>query len=1279
MSIRTIVLAATALMCLAHDKQAVADTESPTQYVKGFKLNWDSSVPFNIIEDVASDPSGNIYVATGRESILRVNADGAVGQPITLPVNSPVKWIFPGPDGQIVTEGIDWLAVSIDYGAHWDVRPSSRRSKVHQVGFSSVKPAVVLIEVVPTEWATPDDKINRSIFLVTEGKRWEETSPQVTFDDMHLSTQEIGWARSGKDIYTSSDGGRHWKKSSAVLSVASKQNVVAAAPLGIDMVIATSAGDFLLFGPIGQHISQLPRLPEGILWRYRVLTDGRVAAATKDRKIYLLDALHKQWQLAGKWTTSAKNIFFMSDLTTVIYAADGRLISKRIADEDSASKTIVASTNKPYCANVSSAGNAFLVGGGVITSTNPSKLQWQIVATDVGSEPVCSMAGSGFGVVATKDLISFTNDGGLTWAKAKDKVGGLPTVVRASDESYALIQIVHRDEVVSSSLHRIESDGALVDLPPTPAYFSDIRQADKDLWKALSSWGAAYESRDRGRAWHKIGSNLWPDKSDEDIVSSWKDRDLGWLVNDTDKIYLTHDGGATWSSTQSGLEAGAELTLIHFFDRSNGIAFDDKGEIFYRSNDGGRRWAKVDSGRTFFSNSLLAYESDGRGIFADNDSVKFITAQSGVPLRLAVSMGISDVRLKIDSTDPIWNPNSVTKFDTFISINGSPEIILSPADMNITRGERSIEASWTPGGSSPLVPLGASIAHTINLSESNGIQTTLASKALVFDPWIQRHRQVIIFICVLVSAAAVIVIIYLTAPYILIPIKRYRETLVKIFDSVPGLGPTIDFILLGLLLDRLGRSTRVQMAWAKACRGGRITFRDLPESWIQLFQKNPKILDVWVERALSSVRDRLWDQARLLGVNEFVPLHVIIKTFERPGYPESLLLDSPNRIHLSSSDEPCTVRIVGAGGTGKTTLAIRLSLWVMECDDRQSILGWPSLAVIIRSSSGEAFFRIKEELLTATPADLRGDITDGLVEALLSTKRLVPVFDGLSEMPDGVLEGALALSSKYRGLSVVTARRRLPLLSSRFIEILVCRLREQDINQFLAQLINSTGLRHSISPLQETSLAKKLIELVSARSDGEIPAVFVKLFLDIFVESIGQGVRAPMSTGEVVQRYVRLDAEPGTARAEDRARMAEIVARLSLEERLFPVPVSSELVDAKAIELGWSDYEVCLRDLEKSGILELRLSPVGSTYNFVLDPVAEYLYAAFIVRKLDRDLAAWDSEVRSMRTKFQSPEDIYGYLEALHDLLDTAAQTAHANTDPIRQLLFTLRSVQSYV
>lgn len=95
-------------------------------------------------------------------------------------------------------------------------------------------------------------------------------------------------------------------------------------------------------------------------------------------------------------------------------------------------------------------------------------------------------------------------------------------------------------------------------------------------------------TEDGGNTWLQVGGV--PDLLRlEDVW--FIDRDTGWMVGVRGQIFRSDDGGRTWARQESGV--GAKLTTVQFADASTGWAAEAATPALLKTTDGGASWRRI--------------------------------------------------------------------------------------------------------------------------------------------------------------------------------------------------------------------------------------------------------------------------------------------------------------------------------------------------------------------------------------------------------------------------------------------------------------------------------------------------------------------------------------------------------------------------------------------------------------------------------------------------------------------------------------------------------------
>jgi photosystem II stability/assembly factor-like uncharacterized protein len=175
-------------------------------------------------------------------------------------------------------------------------------------------------------------------------------------------------------------------------------------------------------------------------------------------------------------------------------------------------------------------------------------------------------------------------------------------------------------------------------------------------------FGSQYllRSTDRGMSWQKISPDLTgaapnPPQSGPADISSAKARGYGviytvapspldsnviWTGSDTGLIYLTRDGGKTWSNvTPPGLSDWSKISIIDagHFDAGTAYAavdrhrLDDVTPSIYRTHDYGKTWTKIVAGiaPNAFARAIREHPKRKGLLFAGTESGVYFSADDG--------------------------------------------------------------------------------------------------------------------------------------------------------------------------------------------------------------------------------------------------------------------------------------------------------------------------------------------------------------------------------------------------------------------------------------------------------------------------------------------------------------------------------------------------------------------------------------------------------------------------------------------------------------------------
>jgi hypothetical protein len=333
----------------------------------------------------------------------------------------------------------------------------------------------------------------------------------------------------------------------------------------------------------------------------------------------------------------------------------------------------------------------------------------------------------------------------------------------------------------------------------------------------------------------------------------------------------------------------------------------------------------------------------------------------------------------------------------------------------------------------------------------------------------------------------------------------------------------------------------------------------------------------------------------------FVPLPVRFGDGEI-RFTESLkarfLFERPTR------DKPRTILIRGAGGVGKTTLLLRLLVWVQE-----GLLGHPAIALLVDSENDPVLAHsdplegIKLRLVPISGADKR--IATWFLRALLARGRIVLAFDHVSEFSDNAIRRIVELRHTVTAEQVlVTSRTRIDLVHSTTLEIVPALLSAVDIHAFVGQILPQDELQQAEQAGEAIRQAAAFIRHELGEG-AKVPALVVWLFVKQMRRARFREADAPSSMANLYFDYVRYHVAKANAPG-DVVDVLHALRRIASESVQLDGTIREleETFVRDALKVAASNS---LERLITGGLLIRKQSQAVSRVRFALDPVSEHL------------------------------------------------------------------------
>lgn len=490
---------------------------------------------------------------------------------------------------------------------------------------------------------------------------------------------------------------------------------------------------------------------------------------------------------------------------------------------------------------------------------------------------------------------------------------------------------------------------------------------------------------------------------------------------------------------------------------------------------------------------------------------------------------------------------------------------------------------------------------------------------------------------------------------------RDRKRLTELLEKAPTwlVAPAAVILVLMLIralilwvrpawLVRMGSVTRV------------ISELKLPEGWswvetlIRLVTLErvfypPRALDAWLELRMDAVRDGF---ERIAAVRErvvHVPLPVVVDDeYDMVPMPETLrpLFARPTN----------TILISGEGGSGKTSIALRVARWAVSDERSERIRAHPMVPVLVTelppgADPGAPLFDAVREGLRAA-LDAPGALHRALVERLVSQSRVLIILDYFSERDDAQRASLLADKLLTRPASlIVTSRRDESLGAGRQTRLVPVRIAAEQISPFMHNYLVQRKRREQFTDNEFLDACTTLSRLLRGR---DITPLFVKLYAEVLIGNRAGRVAGalPANVPELMLGYLNELNRNAPSDAPDIALVqsaAKILAWECFRDGLVPTSVGrARLIDALAAGLGRRGDPAGILDYLRDDAQLLHTPGVdASSLRFVLDPLAEYLAAIRALDLLRSGELVWERILHLLESEPRGSRSRGGFAQAL--------------------------------
>lgn len=384
----------------------------------------------------------------------------------------------------------------------------------------------------------------------------------------------------------------------------------------------------------------------------------------------------------------------------------------------------------------------------------------------------------------------------------------------------------------------------------------------------------------------------------------------------------------------------------------------------------------------------------------------------------------------------------------------------------------------------------------------------------------------------------------------------------------------------------------------------------------QLLCKRPRVLEAWIRENKPRFENQWESHPTVRASRAYLPLPIEFSA--NLGKPERMELPSASLVAPLVAHLPLHVKILGAAGMGKTTLACTLGQWLLD----GSLLKRPAFPVLLGGGTGgsapQAFSTALEQMLGQAAPDPE------LAAVLLSHGYLVPIIDRLSERNTEFQDTIEPWSPKV-GLLIITTRKNCS-LPYRSLEIYPSPI--ASVSVLSRYIEHEIALRYQVAgaeALRDTAdIVRLLVHTIAAngrsgaeaRLSQQITPLLASTFAALAVELLQEGEELdslPSTTAQVYMDYMRRLLKQTPVKGPVLAACAELAqcsVALGNGPKALLVETAASLLGR---HVGVENSDALLEHLVAVGILHRLTSVRASRVSFVIDSFAEVLAAHFII------------------------------------------------------------------
>ena len=777
------------------------------------------------------------------------------------------------------------------------------------------------------------------------------------------------------------------------------------------------------------------------------------------------------------------------------------------------------------------------------------------------------------------------------------------------------------------------------------------------------------------------------------------DGQRGWAVGRRGTILSTGDGGMEWIVRRESTDEFLNAVRMAG-DGQHGWAVGRKGTIL-ATGDGWKTWAKLDASVDFGLEAIDVAGSSGaiQGWIVGRANRILVAGKSnGTPYLTsfdATKRPNGDVALKFAADDEEGDSIEVTGIEMCDVQKSEP--VCEDLDLkNLVGKDNRWFLDWTPERTKKIrVGSGSRLQFSVTLRDRRGGFSFEhgTARSLEYGGWYERMRdryRAEIFVVLSVIGLSVLYVLaqlcfFLFNPIILVNISRALSANASADSFFPKLVRIPLLALHSVVLPSLACHPRTVRAWIVDYEAKKAGFVGLAPAIRSRYLNEPGVLDAWVATRAADAGDAIRSRRVAAERSVFVDLPVTLE--EGDGF-EAV----PNRagvvgmVRTVLGRKPGVMAICGAGGGGKTTFAAQVARWAWSEDEEERAFRHRAIPVWIDFDTQDLLGAVTEELRKM----VRRDETDeDIVKALLASKRVLVIVDGLTERKRETQLHVWHIYGKEVEFNALVLTGRVEPNMERVPVVRLSLIDDRTIHSFIREYAASAHRNVKFADRTRDEIAGCVLAIVGQRG-RKVPMtpLLVCLFVKSAAEQIERDGKFELdnfveSVPETIIDYLK-SVNPQDEDTPDRLENAFMImvvkalSRVALEPDFVPGDLESEEIGG-AIERARSKYldgfgsagvdaETIVRRLVANDVVEKRSVAGNEWLRFKFDPVAEYMAAIDLLE----DCGPRDADWAALFQKLER-EDFAGsgFLSCLFDVVSTYADS-FAVPEGVRQKLDTL-------